>query len=57
MPRIPNHQHEDEWDNPEEFDIEHDEPLDRLGRKLPRQEREEELHRREQLQKRYRQDY
>jgi hypothetical protein len=56
MPRIPTHQHEDEWDDLEEFDIEDDDPRDRLGRKLPRREREEEMHRREKLQKRHREE-
>lgn len=35
MPRIPNHQIiDDNWDDPEEFDIEHDESRDKLGRKV-----------------------
>jgi hypothetical protein len=57
MPRIPNHQHDDEWDDPEEFDIEHDDPRDRLGRKKSREERHWEEQRREQWRKRNRDDY
>jgi hypothetical protein len=57
MPRIPNHQYDDEWDDPEEFDIEHDDPKDRFGRKMPRQERDWEEQRREQWRKRNREDY
>jgi hypothetical protein len=54
MPRIPTHQVEDDWEDPEEFNIEHDEPHDRLGRRLPRKEREEDIYRREMLRKRHR---
>ena len=55
MPRIPTHQIDDDWEDPDDFDIEHDEPRDRLGRRLPRHEREEELDRRERmLRKRHR---
>ena len=55
MPRIPTHQINDDWEDPDDFDIEHDEPRDRLGRRLPRHEREEELDRRERmLRKRHR---
>jgi hypothetical protein len=56
MPRIPTHQIDDDWEDPDEFNIEHDEPRDRLGRKLPRKEREEDLHRREVLRKRHREE-
>jgi hypothetical protein len=56
MPRIPTHQIDDDWEDPDEFDIEHDEPRDRLGRKLPRKEREEDLQRREVLRKRHREE-
>ena len=57
MPRIPTHQVEDDWEDPDEFDIEDDDPRDRLGRRLPRQEREQDLQRRESLRKRHRDDY
>ena len=56
MPRIPTHQIDDDWEDSDEFNIEHDEPRDRLGRKLTRKEREEDLHRREVLRKRHREE-
>ena len=56
MPRIPNHQINDDWDDPDDFEIQEDEPRDRLGRKLPRREREEELHRKEVLRKRHKEE-
>ena len=57
MPRIPTHQYDDEWDDPEDFNIEHDDPQDRFGRKKPREERQWEEQRREQWRKRNRDDY
>ena len=57
MPRIPSHQIDDNWDDPEDLNIEDDEPQDRLGRKKPRFERDWEEQRREQLRKRHRDDY
>lgn len=57
MPRIPTHQLNDDWEDPEEFEIQDDDPRDRLGRKKPRQERDWEEQRREQLRKRNRDDY
>jgi hypothetical protein len=56
MPRIPTHQVEDDWEDPNDFDIEHDDPHDRLGRKMPREEREREVQRREVWRKRYREE-
>jgi hypothetical protein len=58
MPRIPTHQIDDDWEDPDEFNIEHDDPRDRLGRKMPRDEREREVERRErQWRKRHKDDY
>lgn len=57
MPRIPTHQYDDEWDDPETLDIREDDHQDRFGRKKPRQERDWEEQRREQLRKRHRDDY
>ena len=56
MPRIPTHQVEDDWEDFDDFNIEHDEPQDRLGRRLPRRVREEELQRRELLRKRHKEE-
>jgi hypothetical protein len=56
MPRIPNHQYSDDWEDPNELDIEDDDPKDRLGRKKPRQEREWEEAQREQWRKRNREE-
>lgn len=57
MPRIPTHHYNDEWDDPEQLDIQDDDARDRLGRKKPREERDWEEQRREQLRKRHRDDY
>jgi hypothetical protein len=57
MPRIPNHQYTDDWEDPDELNIEEDDHQDRLGRKKPRQERDWEEARREQLRKRHRDEY
>ena len=58
MPRIPTHQYnDDEWDDPEDFNIEDDDPRDRFGRKKPRQERDWEEQRREKWNRRNRDDY
>jgi hypothetical protein len=51
VPKIPNHQIiDDNWEDPEEFNIETDEPTDRAGRKItlkpPREDREWEEKRR-----------
>ena len=56
MPRIPTHQVEDDWEDPDELNIEPDEVRDRLGRKMPREEREREVQRREVWRKRYREE-
>ena len=53
MPRIPTHLVDEAWEDPEDFDEDQPTPI---GRKLPRREREEELHRRELLQKRHKEE-
>ena len=58
MPRIPNRQIPDEWDyDDEDIGIEDDEPKDRRGRRLPREDREWEERRRDQWRKRPQEDY
>ncbi len=52
MPRIPTHLVEEAFEDPEDFDDE--QPT--VGRKLPRQMREEELQRRALLQKRHKEE-
>jgi hypothetical protein len=52
MPRIPTHLVEEAFEDPEDFDDE--QPT--VGRKLPRQMREEELQRKELLQKRHKEE-
>ena len=59
MPRIPTRQVEDDWDDfyDDEPSIEHDDPRDRHGRRLPKEDRAWEEQRRNQWQKRHRDDY
>jgi len=61
MPRIPTHQYDDEWDDPDEFNIEDDDAQDRRGHKIPakehRKNRDWEEQRRDAWRKRYRDDY
>lgn len=38
MPRIPTSQYEDDWEDPDELNIENDEPVDRAGRRIPARE-------------------
>lgn len=56
MPKIPRNRYNDndDWDDPNEFEIEDDEPKDRHGRRLPREDREFEERRRDQWRKRNR---
>jgi len=54
MPRIPNREVEDDFDDYEDFNIEPDEPPDRTGRRVQRQDRDWEEQRREQWRKRHR---
>ena len=50
MPRIPTRQVEDDWNdyNDDEPTIEHDEPRDRHGRRLPKEDKQWEEQRRRQ---------
>ena len=60
MPRIPNHEVEDDFDDYEDFSIDDDDPRDRRGHKLPakehRRERDWEEQRRDKWNRRYRDD-
>ena len=60
MPRIPNREAEEDFDDYEEFSVESDDPTDRVGRKLPawerRKERSWEEARRDHWNRRYRDD-
>jgi hypothetical protein len=56
MPRIPTHQITDDWEDPDELNIEDDEPTDRLGRRKAKEDQQWEEHRREQLRKRHREE-
>lgn len=55
MPRIPNYQYEEDW-NFDTYDDHNDKDdvRDRLGRKVPRKEKDWEEQRRDMLRKRYR---
>ena len=57
MPRIPNREVEDDFDDYEDFSIENDEPRDRHGRRLPKEDHDWEEQRRNQWRKRNRDDY
>ena len=57
MPRIPNREVEDDFDDYEDFSIENDEPRDRHGRRLPKEDQDWEEQRRNQWRKRNRDDY
>lgn len=61
MPRIPTHQYDDEWGDPDELEIEDDEPRNRRGQKIPRRAREQnrdwEEARKEHWRRRSRDDY
>jgi hypothetical protein len=60
MPRIPNREVEDDFDDYEEFPIHDDDPRDKHGRRLPakehRRERDWEEQRRDKWNRRYRDD-
>lgn len=61
MPRIPNREAEDDFDDYEDFNIDDDDPRDRAGRRLPAKEhrklRDWEEERRDKWQRRNRDDY
>ena len=38
MPRIPTHQIDDDWEDPDELNIDDDDPTDRAGRRIPAKE-------------------
>ena len=61
MPRIPNREVEDDFDDYEDFSVDHDDPTDRAGRRLPakehRKNRDWEEARREHWRKQNRDDY
>lgn len=61
MPRIPNREVEDDFDDYEDFSVDQDDPTDRAGRKLPakehRKNRDWEEARKDHWRRKFRDDY